>query len=203
MTKAKLNRMKKLVVSATLRRGEKITDGLTPENVKSVKKILGKRGRKSYTVVTTVSSWSPTLPHLGVGKPNPHWKKRKPTASELKALRSMMLRSRRLNQYGRDIHAYAKSKGWWEKPRNVGELLALLHSEISEALEEYRRPGEFKPDEIRFVKGKPEGFGIELADLFIRLMDMSGAMGIDMEKMVEVKMAYNEKRPYRHGNKKA
>lgn len=108
-----------------------------------------------------------------------------------------------LKQYQQDIHAYVKAKGWWEKPRNVGELLALLHSEVSEALEEYRMPGKFKPNEIRFVKGKPEGFGIELADLFIRLMDMCEGLGIDMEKMVEVKMAFNEKRPYRHGGKKA
>ena len=43
-----------------------------------------------------------------------------------------------LNQWRDEIHALAKEKGWWEVERTFGEIIALCHSELSEALEEYR-----------------------------------------------------------------
>lgn len=81
----------------------------------------------------------------------------------------------------------------------VAEKLALIHSEISEALEEYRSHGEFGN---RLDDGKPEGFVIELADAVIRIADLCGALGLNLASAVERKHKYNETRTYRHGNKK-
>lgn len=106
----------------------------------------------------------------------------------------------------KEAHAIAKEKGWHSTPRSIGDLIALCHSELSEALEWYRdAKGEkawittiFRDTE----KGnKPEGFPIELADTVIRIMDMAEIYGIDLEEAIRVKMEYNRLRPYRHGGK--
>ena len=95
----------------------------------------------------------------------------------------------------------AKSKGWWDKEINVGEKLALIHSEISEALEEYRSHGEKKLYK-RETDGKPEGFVFELADTMIRIADLCGELDLDLTRALEIKMKFNKTRPYRHGDKK-
>lgn len=101
------------------------------------------------------------------------------------------------------IHAWARAKGWWEEPdRNVGELLALAHSELSEALEEYRAGRPLA--QIRYRNdGKPEGFPIELADCVIRILDTCAALKIDLDTALCIKMLFNETREHRHGGKKA
>lgn len=43
-----------------------------------------------------------------------------------------------LNELTAEIHANAKAHGWWDEPRSFGEIVALCHAELSEALEEYR-----------------------------------------------------------------
>jgi hypothetical protein len=97
----------------------------------------------------------------------------------------------------------ADEKGWWpDGDRNFGEALALMHSELSEALDEWRSDrGLFYTDE----KGKPQGVLVEFADTFIRMADMIGHLTIpyEFEKALRAKMAYNETREHRHGNKKA
>ena len=97
-------------------------------------------------------------------------------------------------------HNIAISKGWWDKEREIPELIALIHSELSEALEEYRVSENL---DIRYEKNKPEGFVVELADVLIRIFDLSGKYKIDLKKALETKLKYNETREYRHGNKKA
>jgi len=99
----------------------------------------------------------------------------------------------------------AKSKGWWDDPdRNIGEILALIHSEVSEALEVYRLKGKDSLKENWLdEKGKPEGFTVELADVVIRIADLCGELGLDLESALTTKLSYNQSRPYRHGNKKA
>lgn len=86
--------------------------------------------------------------------------------------------------------ATAKEKGWWDRERNDAELIALMHSELSEALEAMRN---HEPK---------EAIAEELADCCIRIFDFCGARGIDLEEALSKKMTKNKDRPYRHGNKK-
>lgn len=104
-----------------------------------------------------------------------------------------------LDEWATEIYAWANEKGWWNEPRTVGDLLALMHSEISEALEEYRDG--HSVDRVYIAFDKPEGVPIELADLIIRVLDFCKHYAINIEEVMEVKMAYNQKRPYRHGGK--
>jgi NTP pyrophosphatase (non-canonical NTP hydrolase) len=117
--------------------------------------------------------------------------------------------SKSIAKLQKEIHDLAVEKGWWtdvktQEPVNpedrIPEAIALIHSELSEALEEYRR-GLLAPYAV--ADGKPEGFGIELADAVIRIMDLCGALNIDLEERIDTKHKYNKTRPYRHGNKRA
>lgn len=67
----------------------------------------------------------------------------------------------------KEIHENAVAHGWWEGERKIDEIYALIHSELSEALEEYRSGKEM----IYYVDGKPEGIAVELADAVIRILD--------------------------------
>jgi NTP pyrophosphatase (non-canonical NTP hydrolase) len=111
-----------------------------------------------------------------------------------------------LNDLCRDAFETAKSKGFWEGHRAFGELLMLVVSEASEALEDYRHGR--RMTEIYHETGtnglpKPCGIPTELADIVIRVADICGAYGIDLEAAVAEKMAYNATRPRKHGGMKA
>lgn len=103
------------------------------------------------------------------------------------------------------INEWARSKGWYDNlpptGRNFGELIALAHSELSEAIEEWRKTGYDQP--IYYHEGKPEGIVIELADTIIRILDLCGSQKWDIGSALAIKMAYNETRSYRHGGKLA
>lgn len=94
-----------------------------------------------------------------------------------------------------------RANGWYDKEVEVGTVLALIHSEISEALEEWRKGGDL--DAIYYEGKKPEGFGVELADALIRILDASYRFGLNMDDLVAMKLAYNRTRGYRHGGKAA
>lgn len=100
------------------------------------------------------------------------------------------------NEIASQVHDWAKRKGFWEEgqDRNDGEMLALMHSEISEALEALRL-GNPPDDKI------PEFSGVEaeLADVIIRIMDYSHARGLRVAEAIIAKMAYNETRERKHG----
>ena len=99
-----------------------------------------------------------------------------------------------------EAHENAISKGWYDEPRTFGDMIALIHSELSEALEDYRIG--HNPNKVWYEGKKPCGIPIELADACIRIFDMCGYFGIDLEKAIREKMAYNATRPQRHGGKK-
>ena len=104
-----------------------------------------------------------------------------------------------INELVAAAYANAQSKGWHEQPRSVGEEIALIHSELSEALEEAR---DSRPLTEVYRKGdspKPEGFAIELADAIIRIFDMAGKDALDLECAIAENMADNRTRPHRHG----
>lgn len=105
-----------------------------------------------------------------------------------------------LNELRDEIHATAREKGWYnDGERNIPEALALIHAEVSEALEEYR---DGKMETVRDPTGRLTGFKVEVADILIRTLDLAGYIGMDVDDVVRSKMAYNRTRPHRHGGKK-
>lgn len=99
------------------------------------------------------------------------------------------------NAIADEVHATAKEKGWWDEDRNDGECLALMHSEISEALEGLRKP---KSDEHLPMF---DSVAVELADCIIRVMDFACAREIPVAEALIAKMDFNKSRPHKHGKK--
>lgn len=88
--------------------------------------------------------------------------------------------------------------------QTFGEDIALITSELSEALEEYRngcKPSETYYSDLDNIPQKPEGVPSELADAVIRILGLCGRCGIDIGSAILDKMAYNESRPFKHGGK--
>ena len=107
-----------------------------------------------------------------------------------------------INTAVKNSYTNAKDHGWHDEKRTIGDLICLMHSELSEALEEHRNG--HAPTEIYYndtKPNKPEGIPVELADCVIRIFDFCGLYGIDLESVLKQKMEYNRTRPYRHGNK--
>lgn len=128
-------------------------------------------------------------------------------------------------------HENAVKHGFWDPAPEFGTAIALIHSELSEALEERRagRPDLYFPcnaggvcvDDIEdpgltcgsrvtdpehpgtcsAKSKKPEGVAVELADAVIRIADLCGHLGIDLEAVIALKMDYNETRPFKHGKR--
>lgn len=92
----------------------------------------------------------------------------------------------------------ATANGWWEQPRSEAELIALMHSELSEALECIR---ENEPDLYFDAVGKPLGKMSEYADVLIRIFDAVGDQGAELADAVHKKILFNRTRGYRHGGK--
>jgi len=82
----------------------------------------------------------------------------------------------------------AEEKGFGTKPEdiNVMEKIALIHSEISEAMEAYR---------YKNIDGK-DGLAEELADAIIRILHLAGVYNINIEKEVLKKIEFNENREW-------
>jgi NTP pyrophosphatase (non-canonical NTP hydrolase) len=97
-----------------------------------------------------------------------------------------------------ESHDRAKRKGFYDPVPSIEQRLCLIHSEVSEALEAYR-DGELVTTIAD--SGKPSGFPSELADIVIRVCDLAGHLGIDLESEIRAKGAFNETRPAKHGRR--
>lgn len=130
-----------------------------------------------------------------------------------------------LGNLASDIHQYAVDKGFWTCPecngdgvwdtnipcpvckgkgkwRNDGECIALMHSELTEALEQLRGGNTDLPFYLS-NSVKPEGWAVELADCVIRILDFVASKGIENKfgDFIKKKMEYNKTREYKHGKK--
>ena len=93
-----------------------------------------------------------------------------------------------INQLSETCYNNAKAAGWWDKERNFGEMIALIHSEISEALEGERKG--LKDDHLPHR----DMVEVELADTIIRICDMAGSRGYNLGEAIVEKLEYNKNR---------
>lgn len=129
----------------------------------------------------------------------------------------------------KEIHENARAKGFWDKERNLGEMLMLIVSEVSEAMEADRE-SRYYDAATRYRVGKDmskngahwafdivdsheeawtnwfraevkNSFEDELADAMIRIMDLAYSRNIDLEWHIKAKMKYNSMREHMHGKK--
>ncbi len=91
-----------------------------------------------------------------------------------------------LNQKMLEVRALADGKGFSSDPERIWEMLALIHTEVSEATDAYKK-GE-----------SMEHLGEELADAIIRILHLMSALNLDAEELFQDKMKKNWERPYKY-----
>lgn len=137
-----------------------------------------------------------------------------------------------LNEWAKACWDNAELHGFHEEGanNNIPTQIANIHGEVSEAFEEYRKPGfnptatyykgclaciaianfQMPPDAVQDIQDmghvnhsglKPEGMPAELADILIRVLEMAHHYGIDIEAAVAEKHVYNTSRPFKHGKR--
>lgn len=116
-------------------------------------------------------------------------------AEKVKELSYLDEQSALLNDLALFIHALNVRAGWWTNidtgeplDRNVPEMLALTHSEISEGLEAYRKNA--MDDHLPHRSG----IEVELADAIIRILDLAGGLNLDIGEALVEKLVYNSNR---------
>lgn len=123
-----------------------------------------------------------------------------------------------MNELINTAHTAAKEKGFWDKPSGhevelsfITQKIMLIVSELSEAVEALRDE-KFTNNEVRtqmvikfdtnvFKEHIKNTFEDEIADTFIRLLDLCGYMNIDIDTHIALKMKYNKSRGYKHNRK--
>lgn len=127
-----------------------------------------------------------------------------------------------LNELSKQIYEGNKLRGFDVSKENIGQTLMLVVSELSEALEADRKDKfadlrifekcvNYSDDMTeedkgyylskKFEESIKDTFEDEIADTFIRLFDLCGGLSIDIEKHIEFKLQYNQRRVYKHGKK--
>ena len=100
-----------------------------------------------------------------------------------------------IKHFGLTVVGINRANGWnvtipqdWGNAYKLASNLALIHSEVSEALEAVR-----KNDRANFEE--------EMADVMIRVIDTCHGLGVDLGPVIRAKLEANKKRGYRHGGK--
>ena len=101
-----------------------------------------------------------------------------------------------MNELALAIYSSSSMLGFWDNPRNVGEMFFLTVCELAEAYERFRKQRHNEPDD--HVSDHPN-MAVELGDAIIRLLDIAHGMGYDIGQAIADKMLYNINRPYMHG----
>ncbi len=95
-----------------------------------------------------------------------------------------------LNECMAEVRAMCDAKGFSAAPERIWEMLALIHTEVSEATDAYK-------------KGEPlDHVGEELIDAIIRILHLVSALGLDAGTLFEAKMARNWERPYKYNTQR-
>jgi NTP pyrophosphatase (non-canonical NTP hydrolase) len=101
-----------------------------------------------------------------------------------------------MNILAAEIIEINTANGWnvlkpeqWDDTCKIPAILALIHSEVSEALEGFR-------------KGDKVNFSEEMAEVLIRVLDCTGGLEIDIDAAVRAKLEKNKTRGFRHGGKR-
>jgi len=91
-----------------------------------------------------------------------------------------------LNAYVAQVRELVDAKGFSSNEAQIWQMLALIHTEVSEAIDAYKKGRSY--DEV----------GTELADAIIRILHLCSALGVDIEALYRAKMTENWQRPYRY-----
>jgi NTP pyrophosphatase (non-canonical NTP hydrolase) len=105
--------------------------------------------------------------------------------------------SRIVNEMSDAARTNAKEHGWGGEERNDGEMIALIHSEVSELLKALRADNP-QSDKIPEFSNAEE----EAADIVIRMMEMCALRGWDLGGAIIAKHKFNISRPHKHGGKR-